>query len=832
MVAEVQDVCLLKFSSREIKTMKNFTGFLLFFAVFFAFAQRPPVMGGGFPNREGERAPSYTLPPSAARGNVGGMEIFQENKKFGVRYLGKITVTPQYDKLDFATTGLIATKNILKGVIDGNGNILVPLEYNEITTEHIFYLAKKGQATDIFTSQLKFFAKGDFSKILFFTNEILVTEDYDGRQSFIFGNGTVVKNKYAEATLYINLLVVKMNDKFGILKDGKELGGLLYDDLYFQKNRYDFNTPKSIKGITEIREYINHLIAVKDKKYGLLHHSGKVVLPFEYSKINLDYDKKTYYTFKNDLVGIFVNEPTKLDPQFESIEKKGDNYAASKAGKYVMLNANLQQNSNLESEAPIETLSSSKYLKIKKNGKFGLTDINGNELVPFEYDNFNFIDYDREDLIVVTSKNKSGLYDITQKKLIIPVAYEHLNDNDHFVVGYNEFSKSIFSYSGQRILPDDYSSIESSRTENSPVYFLKKDNLYTVISKDQKILLKDILSYRYIYNEDLLINPFFENKTSIIAVQNKNGKYALFNEFEKKTVSPFEYDDIVQKFDNGKLRFVVVKNKKYGVVDELNKVIIDFKYDEISFSKLHYIKEPLAFVAKKNNKYGVIDFNNTVLVPFQYQYLEKIDDNNLFKARSGKKYQLINHKNEILNKNSFDEIADFEDGQALTFSGGTMKVISSKGEFTGVEEKMQPHVGYKTFDELKLALIEALESKDDELLKVFVKKVAPSPHIAYFLKQNMFNREPLYLNESSLEFIRKKYFDDLKEFKNDMWNSIYRKSSLTDVTDYTRHSRGFVTNDRAEDHAFGDTRFLELVLRNAIKINGFWISSYFMSRRF
>ncbi|MBW3520916.1 WG repeat-containing protein [Chryseobacterium sp. NKUCC03_KSP] len=808
--------------------MKYFSGILSLFVSVSFFAQVPPRSTGG--NYEGIKAPSY-MPPSVPRSEGEGMTIFQENKKYGVRNLGKVTVTPQYDKLDFANTGLIATKGNLKGVIEGNGKVLLPLQYDDITTDRVFYIAKKGKSTEIFRPDLKLFAKGDFSRIIFYNNEILITDDYDGKQSFIFSNGTVIKNKYTEATLFLNLLVVKLNDKFGILKDGKEVSGLVYDDLYFQRNMYD-NKPKPYKGIVEIRENAKYLIGIKDKKFGILDHSGKTALPFEYEKINLDYDKRSYYVFQNNLVGIFLNENKKLSPQFKSVEKRDQNYNVSKAEKYVLLNADLQQNPNLESEAPIEALLSSKYLKVKKSGKLGLTDSNGNLLIPFEYDGFDYLDYDRQHLITVKNKDKTGLFDLNQKKLIIPVQYEYLNDNDDFIIGFNEIKKTLFNYNGQKVLPDDYERVAPSNTENSPIYFLEKDDLYTVITKDQKVLMKDILSYRYIYDEDLLINPFHSGRSSILALQHKNGKYALFSEFEKKTVSPFEYDNIVQKFDGDKLYFVVVKNKKYGIVDAQNTVIVDFLYDEISLSKLHTMAKPLSFVAKKNNKYGVIDLSNTVLVPFKYSYLEKISVDNLFKAKTGKTYQLISERNEVLNPNTFDEIAPFEGKEALTFSKGKMKVINNKGVLTGVEEEMQPHDGYKTFDEMKFALIQAFDSKDDEALKVFVKKVAPSKHVFYFLKNNIFNRKELYYNESGLEFINKKYFEDLREFKYNMWNSIYHKTSLTDVTDFTIHKRGIVTNARTQDHAFGDTRFLEMVLRDAIKINGFWISSYFMSGRF
>ncbi len=149
---------------------------------------------------------------------------------------------------------------------------------------------------------------------------------------------------------------------------------------------------------------------------------------------------------------------------------------------------------------------------------------------------------------------------------------------------------------------------------------------------------------------------------------------------------------------------------------------------------------------------------------------------------------------------------------------------------------MQPHKGYTTFDELKFDLVKALDSKDDVLLKEFVTKITPSEHILYYLKQNIFDKSTLYPNPA---FIQEKYLTDLKKFKYQEWHQNkrygyngYNHKSLTDINDYTIYDNGMVTNKRTEDWAYGDTRFMEKLLRNAIKINGYWISTYFMKRGF
>jgi hypothetical protein len=200
----------------------------------------------------------------------------------------------------------------------------------------------------------------------------------------------------------------------------------------------------------------------------------------------------------------------------------------------------------------------------------------------------------------------------------------------------------------------------------------------------------------------------------------------------------------------------------------------------------------------------------------------------------------------MISPDYFDEVALFEFTdryddtdmplqQALTFKNGMMRVIDQNGKYISRAVKMNPHEGYRTFDALKFALIEALQSNDDELLEEFVNKIAPSDHILYYLKKNIFNDQSLsYTNQ---EYIKQRYLEEWKKYNS------YRRYNptapprtfpeLTHVEDYTLYRDGKVTNARFVDHAYGgDRQYMERFLRNAIKVNGYWISTYFMKRYF
>ena len=78
-----------------------------------------------------------------------------------------------------------------------------------------------------------------------------------------------------------------------------------------------------------------------------------------------------------------------------------------------------------------------------------------------------------------------------------------------------------------------------------------------------------------------------------------------------------------------------------------------------------------------------------------------------------------------------------------------------------------------------------------------------------------------------------RYLEELTTFKNRYYKSIlFDKKSLTTVEDYTIYDGEVYTNKRTTDHTFGNVKYLEKFLRNSFKVNGYWISPYFMSHRF
>jgi transcriptional accessory protein Tex/SPT6 len=103
----------------------------------------------------------------------------------------------------------------------------------------------------------------------------------------------------------------------------------------------------------------------------------------------------------------------------------------------------------------------------------------------------------------------------------------------------------------------------------------------------------------------------------------------------------------------------------------------------------------------------------------------------------------------------------------------------------------------------------------------------------YFFKdaESKIKNRTQYLDYQS---IISRYYQKLMEFKYSTWKNEYLSFDSSNIytEDYTVEDDGFVTNRRIDNWAYGDTRILEKILRNSLKINGYWISGYFAKSYF
>lgn len=218
--------------------------------------------------------------------------------------------------------------------------------------------------------------------------------------------------------------------------------------------------------------------------------------------------------------------------------------------------------------------SKSVYVSAKKNGKWGIIDKANNTHIPFEYD--SPLDYVGNALFRTSKNGKKGYID-EQNNIVVPFEYDMIED--------------FFSY-------------------------LKVS---------------------------------------------KNGKYGLIAREGYKVALPFEFDKIESA---NKYYAAVRKGAKWGIVkvNVNSEVVIPFEYDELSL-----FSEGLARV-KKNGKWGFVDSNNKTVIPFEYEEAGIFREDGTASVKKQGRWGTIdknNHftKNENEKEDNLDDVDMDEDGQ-------------------------------------------------------------------------------------------------------------------------------------------------------------------------
>lgn len=217
-------------------------------------------------------------------------------------------------------------------------------------------------------------------------------------------------------------------------------------------------------------------------------------------------------------------------------------------------------------------------LKVQKNGKYGLIDIDGKEILSIVYDDIKTLK-GIENSLIVEKDGLQGLINNSGVTIIQPNYKKITNFGDDYKKGYitvdQDGKYGLTSYSGTKILDNKYEKIDSIYGEN-----------YFIIQEDKKQKVIDI-------NGDIVISK--------------------------------GYDKIKQIASSG---VIFIKDKKYGLMGYDGKVKIDAKYKDLKEINTD------VFVAKKDKKYGIIDINKKEILSFKYEDIYYDDVSGIYVAES------------------------------------------------------------------------------------------------------------------------------------------------------------------------------------------------------
>lgn len=789
--------------------------------------------------------------------------IVKKDGKYGItdpkaQFKSKI----EFDSIGMGFSGredlYIVKKKGKYGLMDSLGNLSGKLNYDHIKYQRNgeYYLTQRKNQFGAIRYDGKTLMEPKFNNIAFCSSNfpIAFIKNEEGKLNMLDLQKKHLNPMAIDlAILYKNLIVVKENGKYG---------AFFVDSLGYTANKlpivYDKITPstpfmRKSEGSSEVlAEHIAQnayeIIVEKDKKFSLVNNEAKPIVAEDFDLITAHPLSGGGYYYKlkqGNKYGAYFPKTKKMMPVEMDYIKEGfkDAVIVKKGQTYGVYST------NAELVIPIEYHNIETRLfgySVIKGRKAGLFNAQGKLLVPAEFEGVSsFYDKENDEYFKVVNNELTGVYRVGSG-LVIPVEYDFvIGFADNFLVSTKgePRKQGILDKNGKVIIPVENSWIHPSLDRERSLVIVERvvGENYFYNLKLQKIINEPVSEFNFLYDTNNLIFIPEYNERGYLYVKNKNGKVGLLNIRNQKLDIPFEYDAILQKFECSQTTYLLAtKGGKYGVVNEKNQIVIPFQYDymnldlmleQISDDPNH--KVDYRFVAVRNGKFGVVNMENKATVPFEYKQLERVAHSDLFKARKDNSYMLINADNVALNKGPFDEIGQFEfiddrrggRSEGMTFQNGEMRLISTKGEFISRPIKMNPVKGFKTFKELKGALIAALDSKDDQALKTFAVKVSPSAQALYYFQGTRVAQKFQHLN---IDQVIEQTFQELIHFKAQTWNDPkFDRSILKGNTDYTRYDEGIVSSYDAVFNRYSQERFLERLLGECVKINGNWISTYF-----
>lgn len=204
-------------------------------------------------------------------------------------------------------------------------------------------------------------------------------------------------------------------------------------------------------------------------------------------------------------------------------------------------------------------------LKVQKNGKWGLVNMQGKELLKSEYDEItamkgikNSLLIRKEDKIGVANDDGSIILDVTYAE----VTNLGKDNKSGFIVKTSEGKYGIVDYSKNQVLEPKYEGIKN----------IYGNDLYVVIEAGKEKII------------------------------NKQGEEIGANNF----------DSVAQILKSKDAGIIFIKDEKYGVMNLNGEIIIAPEYENLKEAKEEIL------IAKKDGKTGIIDMSKTEKVPFNF----------------------------------------------------------------------------------------------------------------------------------------------------------------------------------------------------------------------
>lgn len=470
----------------------------------------------------------------------------------------------------------VLKENNLSGVIDRSGNKIIEANYDNViipNPEKALYICYEGEST----------------KVLNERKEEILTE-YEKVEPI------ALQNISSDLMYEKSVLKYEKDGKYGLINfEGKKITKPIYD---------------TIEGLP-YKE--GELLVKKDEKYGVINIKGNKLVNIEYDKIAVDgyYTPDSNYKYAGYIISNTTDEGYRygyinydgkllLEPEYNQLSRVigiEDNENAyilcAKNGQYGIIK-NTEELIKNEYQS-IEYDESSKVFTLEKSKKYGIADLNGNIIVPTEYNQIDITG------IYLYAQNSQGITvynsDGTQANIDTNVAILNTSNEKYKIrIDNKEGTKyGVINEDGEQLIEEKYNYIEylfdnlfiASNEQSKLGVIDDKDNIKVELSNDalQKIEGTNVIqasatanNITKLYSKEMtevcqLTNANVEVKDNFIVISNDT-ETRYFDKDGKELKS-------TEVYPNNTL-FAKKENDKWGFMDKNGNIVVEAKYDKVT----------------------------------------------------------------------------------------------------------------------------------------------------------------------------------------------------------------------------------------------------------
>lgn len=384
-----------------------------------------------------------------------------------------------------------------------------------------------------------------------------------------------------------------------------------------------------------------------ENKWGVIDNNGNTIISPSYEEmIIIPNSKKDVFLCTYD-----INEETG-EYKTKALNSKNEEIFTD----YSKIEAleNFDSNNNVWYEDNV--------LRVEKDGKYGLINLDGKELLPCEYDDISVI-LGIENSILVQKDGNYGLVN-NEGTQILETEYSQIQSfgddyKDGYIVVNQENQYGVVDYLGSEKLATNYELVENIYGKDS--YVVTEGGNQKLVSSNGEVLLETGFDS---------IKQILQNSTSGI-VYVSDEKCGVMNT-EGEILIANTYDDLIEVKDSV---YIAKQNDTYGIIDNQNNVQVDFIYTSITYNS-----QADLFIAEDTN-YNSSIIDNQFNVQLTGILSELNEEKGYMKLRIDNEYKYYNFK--------FEE-KDVED----ILSSNTLYVSKQDGKFGFVNSKGEVVVDY------------------------------------------------------------------------------------------------------------------------------------------